>query len=165
MDKRLKIGATLTGASLIVLAVLAAIPSGPFVNIKNTIVSANPDFDNYTRISAIAFKSEEGAPFATLTENNTIADVDVGTLLHSIFVDVLLKKEYADNEAAAFDCTRVYVTLKDPSDATVYENDLAISNGLDEDTYWILQYIGTLPSDIELTEGTWTLTTKYEVYA
>lgn len=160
MDNRIKAGASIACVCAITLTLLVIFPSP---TAKMTLVMSAPSWDNYTRIDKIEIRNDEDSNIAIFTENDTTFDVDVGEVVDYVFVTVYLKKEYADNWQQAAEYTRVHMTIKNPADSTVFEGYLDdIGQAGDVGTaWWITKKEYT---EHTLTEGTWTITTKYDAY-
>lgn len=160
MNKRIKFGAGAISACLIVLSLMAIIPS-PMARI-NLVMSA-PTWDNYTRFEEIRWFDDGDGLVALFTENNTTYNVDVGEVTDYVEVTIWLKKEYADNWQDATSYTRVYMELEKPDNTMVFEDYINDSSTVsDYGTAWRIvkkEYITQT-----LTEGTWTLTTRYDAY-
>lgn len=166
MNKRLKAGAILTSASVIAVALLIAIPSGPFVDVRLRIVSAAPSFDNTTRIYEVDIDNSVSVGNCQFFDNDTTNDVDVGYTVIRLQVHVYINKDYAATENAAHANTRVYMTIRKPDNTIHYENYLDNTTIIsDYTTYWKLVKRDNSFTPFALTEGTWTVTTKYDVYA
>ena len=141
---------------------LATVPP-PGVNMTSVMVAANPGLKTEnTKIYCVRITDPVTA-FAIFTATGQTANVEVGTNLQWVQVVVHIAKEHAVNETEAKSLTRVTVTIKDPGEVTVFDATMvADSVVVDRDDYWEVTYDGEdTPHD--LVEGTYTVTTKYEI--
>lgn len=171
MNKRLKIGALAACISFIALSLLLVYPSGPTSRMRGVVIAA-PTFDNQTRIHEIRIYDNTSPTkqlVGTFTENNQTVDIDVGVAMGEIWIYAYVDNEYVPDNDDCYAVTRFTLTIDDPSDNTQYDNDalwFEDSSQQNGGTYWEVIYTaGFGPGWIVLTEGTWTITTKYEVYA
>lgn len=174
MDRRLKIGAAAVSVCFLAISLLLVYPSPLGVKIK-TIVSADPTFDNNTAIDEVRIDNwSSGIGFqqiCSFTDNGTTADVDVGENVMRLQCVVYIHSDYASSAAEAIANTRIYMTVKDPSETIKYQGWLDNQAGLvnQEGDVWKVTKRDNLDTDngasFLLTEGTWTITTKYEAYA
>lgn len=164
MDKRIKVSIGAISICAIALALLVIVPS-PMSRI--TLVISAPTFDNNTSIKEIVFDNEDSLILCQFTENNVTIDVDVDSVVHRISVVVYIDKQYASTQELAGANTQVYIIVKNPAESIIYEDWLDNEPGLidDQGDVWQVRKRDTLTSDITLTEGEWTIITKYDVYA
>lgn len=102
--------------------------------------------------------------FTASSQNNYVVS---DTQLSRIYVHVYLDSSYASNANQAADYTRVYLSLMNPSESYVTENqsaDLFSSEWNYYDNTWLVIYYHQYDSPITLTDGTWTLTTRYDAF-
>lgn len=150
-------------AAFILLATVP--PPGVIMTHTGTMVSATPNGlkTENTKIYCVRIPDPITA-FAIFTATGQTATPPIGTNLQWVQVVVHIAKEYATDEGDAKDLTRVTVIIKDPEEATVFDATMvADSVVVDRDDYWEVTYWGEdTPHD--LVEGTYTVTTKYEIY-
>ena len=161
------IAASVLAISL-VLALLVFPSSGTPGGVKLVMTSSgNPDFGE-TRISSVKIfdNSSPTQSLATFTASSQTATLEVGQVMGQTWVYVYIDDDYVGTPPDPIGNTRVYLTIKNPALSIVYENygypvDYSPRTG-----YWEVIYdYGFAPDWITLTEGTWTITTKYELYA
>lgn len=163
MNKRIKIGVTATFLGALVLSLLVVIPS-PMTRIS--LVISAPTFENDTRILSIRLDNAENLLIRGFYENNVTEDIPVGQMLNRITVNVYISYSFAGSEGAAKANTRVYLVLRNPESTIVWENYVDNANPFeDHGTYWEVMKRSMVVGNIELTEGTWTIETRYDVYA
>lgn len=164
MNKRIKVGTSAICISAIALAMLVITPS-PMSRI-NLVMSA-PTFDNNTAIAEVRIDNSTNSQICSFTDNNTTADVDIGENVMRLQTVVYIHSDYASDAAAAQANTRVYMTITAPDESVKFQDYLDNwAGGIEQqgDVWQVTKRDNTFTSFL-LTEGTWTVETKYEVYA
>lgn len=130
------------------------------------LVMASNSFGE-TRINSVKIRDNSSPTqlLATFTASAQTATLEIGQVVGQIWVYVYIDDSYVI-PPEPFDATRVYLTIKNPANSVVYENYGYFEDQTQRTGYWEVIYsYGFGPDWITLTEGTWTVITKYEIYA
>ncbi len=171
---RLKLGkrqkAIVAGISAVAIAsfLLLTFPASMIGNKAEIVsfVSASPPFDETTKIYHIYIENPDYVALANFYATTESTQVDIGETLHRLYATIYVSKTYASTVTQAMTYTRVNTTIKNPAGTPIFSGSLDTHEGLvtDKGTYYEIDYwVGSL--NIEVTEGTWTIINKYEVFA
>lgn len=168
MNNKIKIGVATVCMGALLLSIMLVQPSP---HARMSIVTSAPTFDNNTAIAEIRVDNVWNVQqLCSFTENNTTSDVAVGQRVEGLQVKVYIHKDYASTSSEAIANTRMYITIEKPDTSTQWEGWIDNwAGGYDEqgDVWQITkrENLVDVGDNFVLTEGTWTITTKYEVYA
>ncbi len=153
-------------SALIVIAfLLLAIYPPQRIGQAEFVMFASATPTENTKISYIYMENPEYVALATFTDNTDTEMVDIGETIHRLYVYVYIAKTYASTVQQAMNYTRVYVEIEDPTTEVRFSDYLDTHEGLvtSHDNYYEVSYwVGSL--GLEVIEGTWTITTQYDVY-
>lgn len=159
--------AIIAGMSVFVIAsfLLLAFPASMIGNKAEFVLFASATPTENTKISYIYLENPQYVELATFTTSTDTAMVDIGETMHRLYVYVFIAKTYASTVQQAMAYTRVYVEIEDPTTEIRFSDYLDTHEGLvtSYDNYYEVSYwVGSL--NMEVIEGTWTITTEYDVY-
>ena len=149
---------------VVVGCLLAIYPPARIGNAKFVMFTSATPTEN-TKIKWISLENPDYAELARFTDNTDTEMVDIGETIHRIYVPVYIAKTYASTVQQAMNYTRVYVEIEDPTTEIRFSDYLDTHEGLVtpyENYYEVNYWVGSI--GLEVIEGTWTITTQYDIY-